>query len=76
MENNTPTQVSLNEIKKALYKQNPIANLEYIRKGIAYYTSVINENDMIYFEVPCNDMGEADFTPHMKAKYLIRYIIN
>ena len=30
-----------NEVKKALYKQNPIANFKFIRKGVAYYWVII-----------------------------------
>lgn len=40
-----------NEIKKGLYKENPKASLEFIRKGIAYYFTVLNENK-ITFEIP------------------------
>jgi hypothetical protein len=62
-----------NEIKKELYKQKPVAQLEFIRKGIAYYVAVLN-NEYLRFEVPISDMGDADFTPHMEAKLLIRYL--
>ena len=30
------------EIKKALYKQKPIAKLEFIRVGVAYYSTTVN----------------------------------
>lgn len=62
------------EIKKELYKQKPIANLEFIRKGIAYYATVLGE-DYIRFEVPLEDIGDADFFPNMDAKLLIRYLV-
>lgn len=66
-----------NEIKKALYKQNPNAALMYIRKGHAYYKAMIerdsNFNEVI-FKVPVDDMGDADFLTLMQAKLLARWI--
>lgn len=68
-----------NEIKKELYKKKPMATLEFIRKGVAYYFTVLDENgidsEYVRFEVPVNDMGDADFFPHMEAKLLIRYLV-
>lgn len=66
-----------NEIKKALYKQNPKAKFKFIRKEVAYYLSIIeseNESVEIRFEVPVSDMGDADFEYLMDSKYLIRWI--
>lgn len=72
-----------NEIKKALYKQNPKAELLYIRQGIAIYDATIKECEepiikykTILFEVPVSDMGSADFFPEMEGKHLIRWIVN
>jgi hypothetical protein len=66
------------EIKKALYKQNPVANLIFIRKGVVYYEApILDYGDVsrsICFEVPVSDMGDADFLAKMQAKHLIRYI--
>jgi hypothetical protein len=67
-----------NEIKKLLYKQNPKANLNYIRKGNAYYETYVLDgdfSDLINFEIPVIDMGDADFLPEMEAKYLVRWIL-
>lgn len=69
-----------NEIKKALYKEKPLAELDFIRKGIAYYTTVIKSDDgldsqHVRFEVPVVDMGDADFFPTMNAHHLIRYLV-
>ena len=66
------------EIKKELYKQKPIANFKFIRKGIAYYeTSLLidSETKTLYFEIPTNDMGDSDFTSTMDGKLLIRWLI-
>ncbi len=62
------------EIKKELYKQKPDASLRYIRKGFAYYYADLAEY-RVEFEIPINDMGEADFHPIMDAKLLNRWII-
>ena len=68
-----------NEIKKALYKQNPIAKLDYIRKGKAYYSTIIEDAELgsvfVQFEIPVEDMGDADFLVNMESKYLQRWIM-
>jgi hypothetical protein len=68
-----------NEIKKALYKQNPIAKLDYIRKGKAYYSAIIEDAELgsvfVQFEIPVEDMGDADFLVNMEAKLLQRWIM-
>ena len=71
------------EIKKELYKQKPIAELLYIRKGVAYYDTKIKIQEepvvkykTLFFEVPVSDMGDADFTPTMDAKLLNRWLVN
>ena len=65
-----------NEIKKALYKENPHAVLKNIRKGVAYYSSHIPSTDyVVQFEIPVDDMGDADFLSRMEAKLLIRWIV-
>jgi hypothetical protein len=64
-----------NEIKKALYKENPIANIVSVTKDGINYATVINDNYSVYFRIPFNDIGDAKFEPHMDGKYLIRWII-
>jgi len=64
-----------NEIKKALYKQNPKAIFDYIRKGIVYYWTVLEDDTKVNFEIPINDMGDADFFSHMDSKHLNRWIV-
>ena len=69
-----------NEIKKELYKQKPMATLNFIRKGAAHYSTVLNNDNgidsiSVNFEVPIDDMGDADFFSHMDAKLLIRYLV-
>jgi hypothetical protein len=71
--------MDLNTIKKELYKQNPVANLIFILKGVVEYQSKIkDENDKdlsITFHVPVEDMGDAAFFESMSAKLLIRYLV-
>ena len=70
-----------NEVKKALYKQNPKATFNFIRKGVAYYRTEIRGEEsipqtfQIFFEIPVIDMGDADFESTMDAKLLIRWIV-
>ena len=64
-----------NEIKKALYKQKPIASFMKIKDGHAYYTASIDEDDALIFNIPVSDMGDADFRPMMDAKLLIRWLV-
>jgi hypothetical protein len=67
--------MELNDIKKALYKENPNAVLKHIRRGVVYYSAHIPSTDqVVQFEVPVNDMGDADFLSHMDSKLLIRWI--
>lgn len=62
------------EIKKALYKQKPEAQLLMIRLSVAYYETSLDDGTVIYFEIPTEDMGDADFFPKMDAKLLQRWI--
>jgi len=65
--------MNMNELKKSIYKNNPIAELLFARKGVLVYSSHVPEC-AITFSIPMDDMGEADFFPTMRAKYLIRWI--
>ena len=75
--------MELNEIKKALYKQNPDATLTVVTKdGIRYESYVVEHTEnqaskhtYLYFNVPLSDIGDATFEDEMPAKLLIRYII-
>jgi hypothetical protein len=63
-----------NDIKKSLYKQNPNAHIQFVRKGIVYYYADLEEM-RVHFQVPVEDMGDADFLPTMEGKLLIRWIV-
>lgn len=75
--------MELNEIKKLLYKENPPAFLENVRKdGILYISQVgasaerSDEGITFRFRVPLTELGETIWSPRVDAKLLIRYIIN
>lgn len=72
-------EIRKNDIKKKLYRFNPIADFNKIRMGIAYYSLFLGDGgqdtEVINFEIPVTDMGEADFTTQMPAKYLIRWLV-
>jgi hypothetical protein len=63
------------EIKKELYKQKPEARMRYVRKNVAYYYADLEEK-RVEFVIPVSDMGDADLTPSMDAKLLIRWLSN
>lgn len=67
--------MEMNEIKKSIYKENTKAKLMYIRKGAAYYETILFGGSKIHFAIPISDMGDADFFNEMDAKYLIRWIV-
>ena len=75
MEMTEKTIMTKNEIKKELYKNNPVAHFDYIRKGIAYYFTMLHNEKEIRFEVPVSDMGDADFHEKMDSKHLNRWIV-
>jgi len=57
-----------------LYRENPVAKLIMIRKGLAYYDTKTNDI-IVNFEIPVSDMGDADFLNEMESKLLIRWIV-
>lgn len=66
--------MSLNDIKKILYKENPRAIFMRIQKGHASYRTIAG-GEFIFFQVPIADMGDAAFEREMDSKLLIRYIV-
>jgi hypothetical protein len=66
--------MTLEEIKKEMYKQKPIAHFKSIKNGVVYYyADLIKER--IEFCIPVNDMGEAEFKANMEAQFLNRWIV-
>jgi hypothetical protein len=83
--------LSLNEIKKALYKQKPLAKFEHCMKDarglhLLYSCEIIDETDSryepyfaavktLFFRVPVEDIQDAVFDAGMHAQLLIRYLV-
>lgn len=75
--------MELNEIKKALYMDKPIAELvSATKEGIRYgalcqfiHHYEIVDPKVIYFFIPFSDMGDAVFHQQEPAQLLIRYLI-
>jgi len=63
-----------NNIIKLLKIKKPKANFKFIRSGIAYYETEEIEGKSFFFEIPVDDMGDADFFPEMEARFLIRWL--
>jgi len=67
--------MNLTETKKALYRENPKATLTECSNATNYYSAHLNNQEMVFFEVPHDDMGNAEFGKEMEAKLLIRWIV-
>lgn len=66
-----------NEIKKKLYKENPLAHFERVNKaGITYRAIIYNgpNPELLTFFIPLGDMGDAVFQDTEEAKLLIRWL--
>jgi hypothetical protein len=69
--------MTLNEIKKLLYKEDPLVRIAWIGKeGICYEGFVGEGKNYLVFLIPYNDIGDAKFLKEMSGKYLIRWLIN
>lgn len=67
--------MTLNEIKKQLYRVNPFAHFISAKKGNLYYEYITEDNMVVLFVIPFSDMGDAAFGKVERAKHLIRYIV-
>jgi hypothetical protein len=73
--------MELNEIKKILYKEKPIAIFTHAVKDGLYYSvnlrhpTVRPQNEFVVFLVPLFEIGDGEFLREMPAQLLIRYII-
>lgn len=73
--------MELNDIKKALYKQGPIAKFMVANKDGLQYACIIQdfskpivESQQVSFCIPFSDIGDAKFVDVMEAKLLNRWI--
>jgi hypothetical protein len=70
----TPTN-EINEIKKALYRENPVAKLNFIQNEVAHYQTYIESLNMrLWFDVPVAQMTGGRFYAEENSKHLIRWI--
>lgn len=72
--------MTINEIKKLLYKEKPVAYFQEILKGVAYYRTCVAMGEWedpicVYFQIPISDMGDACFSERMDAQLLNRWIV-
>ena len=63
------------KLKKLCINKKPLAKLVMIRKEVVYYKTQLSDLTIVNFEIPVNDMGDADLFPEMDAKSLNRWII-
>lgn len=66
--------MTINEIKKDLYKYNPTAELAVIDKEGMHYFTPLSDGTMCTFTIPHNDIQDAKFYFEMEAKHLNRWI--
>lgn len=68
--------MTLNELKKILYKEKPTAKLLSVnRTGIKYTTEIAEGPAPVNFFVPMVDIGDGEFMSEMPAQLLIRYLV-
>ena len=70
------------EIKKALYKQKPIAKFHCIIGTTLYYKTTVRDDSQQFppsytvdFAIPVDEIGDAVFYNEMDGKLLGRYIV-
>ena len=71
---------NINEIKKSLYREKPIAKLiEKNNIGDLTYKTILNDNIDVIFKIPVNETVDGDgkyiFENEMDAKLLNRWIV-
>lgn len=64
--------MNLTEIKKALYKEKPIARLSFTHEKYVQYIAKLGNIDIV-FEIP---KSEHEFDEQVPAQLLIRWIKN
>lgn len=72
--------MELNEIKKQLYREKPLAGfLRATSVSLTYRTTIKKDADEdadLYFLIPISDVGDAVFEKFMPAQQLIRWIVD
>lgn len=65
---------NVNEIKKALYREKPVAIRYATEEDVFSYGTTLKDGTELHFDVPTNDMGDAEFEEEMDAHLLIRWL--
>lgn len=66
--------MTINEIKKELYKQKPSAFLLISNETEHHYIAELKDGHRVNFKVPVSDMGITAFEKEMPAQLLIRWL--
>lgn len=67
------------EIKKAIYRTKPLAHMLYIKTTGIHYRATLelpSPPRWVFFKVPLEDLGEAEWNATMPSQLLIRYLID
>lgn len=62
-------------IKKKLYREKPIAHLDYETDTLRVYLTCLQDGQYIQFKVPLSEMGENPFKEEEPAQLLIRWMV-
>lgn len=65
--------MELNEIKKALYKEKPLAKRLFMDDNVARYEAKTKDGEC-YFVIPLNDAHGANLQDTMPSQLLIRWL--
>lgn len=63
------------EIEKLIRKEKPVASLLYIKKNGIHYRAYLGAVP-VFFKVPLNDLGDAEWLAAMPSQLLIRHLID
>ncbi len=69
--------MTVEQIKKELYKQNPTARIMFVQDSVVRYCASVEfegEKNIVVFEIPTTDMGNTAFQREEPAKLLIRWL--
>jgi hypothetical protein len=64
------------DVKKSLYKENPMAKFSGVDKHGIHYTTILTNGSCVVFTIPLDpvELGETRFGDDKSAKHLNRYI--
>lgn len=65
---------TIDEIKKALYKEKPIAIRSYTNLKFYGYTAILKDQTVVKFIIPISEMGDLRFGNTEQSQLLIRWI--